>query len=251
MSFLQKSNHSDHHIKHHHIENNGPKDLSSTITYQRDSPLEFIIYFARFFFLGWIELPLYFFSTGKIFYGLIFFLCETLSLTLFATAFAYSSNKLGVFLVFGLPFILIRFGMMSGNWGQHAFVDPTNPENDFRSSISCVQTVYNAICFNDGYHTSHHLNSIRHWQDHPEHMVQNQQKYRDQKAIIFKNIDFHGIWCCLMIKDYETMARSFVQLTSEGEPGHKSHDEIVAFLKSRTRRMTREEIKKAYTLVKK
>ena len=34
----------------HHVENNLPDDLSSTMRYQRDSFLHFLVYFGRFFF---------------------------------------------------------------------------------------------------------------------------------------------------------------------------------------------------------
>ena len=43
----------------HHVEDNMPDDLSSTLRYRRDSFLHFLAYFARFFFLAIVELPLY------------------------------------------------------------------------------------------------------------------------------------------------------------------------------------------------
>lgn len=54
------------HVKHHHIEDNGPGDLSSTIWYDRDNAFHFLIYFSRFYFLIAIELPLYFISKKKV-----------------------------------------------------------------------------------------------------------------------------------------------------------------------------------------
>jgi hypothetical protein len=53
-----------HHVKHHHVEGNGPDDLSSTLRYQRDSVIDFLAYEARFLVLCWAELPLYFFREG-------------------------------------------------------------------------------------------------------------------------------------------------------------------------------------------
>ena len=41
----------------HHAEDNMREDLSSTIRFQRDSFLHFLVYFSRFFFLASIELP--------------------------------------------------------------------------------------------------------------------------------------------------------------------------------------------------
>src|SRR5262249_14794216 len=54
-----------HHVKHHHVESNGPNDLSSTIRYQRDNIWHFLHYVGRFFFLVWFDLPLYFFRSNK------------------------------------------------------------------------------------------------------------------------------------------------------------------------------------------
>ena len=47
-------------------------------------------------------------------------------------------NLQATIFVFILPFILLRMGLMVGNWGQHAFVDETEPESDFRSSITLI-----------------------------------------------------------------------------------------------------------------
>lgn len=125
-----------HHVKHHHVEGNGPGDLSSTIRYQRDSLGHFMIYFGRFALFIWLELPLYFLRTGKretafkaafwelSNYALVFFLA---SLHWRATLFAFI-----------LPLALMRVGLMFGNWGQHAFVDETDPNSDFRSSITLI-----------------------------------------------------------------------------------------------------------------
>lgn len=47
-----------HHVKHHHVGNHGPENLPSTIRYQRDELLDFLIYIGRFIRVFWIELPL-------------------------------------------------------------------------------------------------------------------------------------------------------------------------------------------------
>lgn len=40
--------------------------------------------------------------------------------------------------VFLVPLVLMRFGLMVGNWGQHALVDEVEPDSDFRSSITLI-----------------------------------------------------------------------------------------------------------------
>lgn len=40
--------------------------------------------------------------------------------------------------VFVMPLVLMRAGMMVGNWGQHAFVDADEPDSDYRSSVTLI-----------------------------------------------------------------------------------------------------------------
>jgi hypothetical protein len=40
--------------------------------------------------------------------------------------------------VFLVPLALMRLALMTGNWGQHALVDESEPDSDFRSSITLI-----------------------------------------------------------------------------------------------------------------
>jgi hypothetical protein len=125
-----------HHVKHHHVEGNGPEDLSSTIRYQRDELGHFLMYVGRFIAFIWIELPLYFLRKHKpalalkaaasemISYAFIYFLART--------------NFYPTLFVFIIPLFLMRIGLMVGNYGQHALVDDVDPASDFRSSITLI-----------------------------------------------------------------------------------------------------------------
>lgn len=131
-----------HHVKHHHVEGNGPDDLSSTIRYQRDSLPDFLHYVGRFFFLVWFDLPLYFLRKNR--YGMAFKAAGSE----FATfGFYYLMSQVvgskATFFVYILPFLMLRMGLMVGNWGQHAFVDNEEPDSDFRSSITVIDV---AVC---------------------------------------------------------------------------------------------------------
>ena len=79
---------------------------------------------------------------------------------------------------------------MIGNWGQHAFVDEAEPDSDFRSSITLIDVPSNRYCYNDGYHTSHHLNPRRHWRDHPISFLEQKLTYASEGALVFHNIDY-------------------------------------------------------------
>lgn len=130
---------------------------------------------------------------------------------------------------------------MAGNWTQHSFLDQDQAKNDYVTALTCIETPYNTLCFNDGYHTSHHLNPLRHWQDHPDNFLASLEKYRDEKVIIFRGVDYWQIWCLLMVKNYDAIADCFVDLT-----GKMTHEEKVQFLKARTKRLTSEQIEKQY-----
>ena len=134
-----------HHVKHHHVEANGPHDLSSTIRYRRDELLDFSIYVGRFLCFIWLELPLYFFRKGKKGLGIRSFCSEiTTYLVIFFMCRYHLRASIFVLL---LPLLQMRIGMMVGNWGQHAFVDEVEPDSDFRSSISLIDVpVRYVIC---------------------------------------------------------------------------------------------------------
>lgn len=126
-----------HHVKHHHIEANGPDDLSSTIRYQRDDLLHFLHYVGRFFFFVWLDLPLYFLRKKKTLLALKTVGSE-LPNYLILYVLATKVNFYATLFAFLLPLLLLRLGLMAGNWGQHALVDEVEPDSDFRSSITLI-----------------------------------------------------------------------------------------------------------------
>lgn len=126
-----------HHVKHHHIEANGPDDLSSTIRYQRDDLLHFLHYVGRFFFLIWLDLPIYFIRKKKTLLALKMVRSE-LTNYFMLYMLATQSNFHATLCAFLLPLLLLRLGLMTGNWGQHALVDEVGPDSNFRSSITLI-----------------------------------------------------------------------------------------------------------------
>ncbi|RYP88818.1 hypothetical protein DL769_000232 [Monosporascus sp. CRB-8-3] len=229
-----------HHVKHHHVEGNGPGDLSSTIRYQRDSPLHFLCYLARFFFFIWLELPRYFWRSGR---GTLALKSAAWELGSYAALYsAFRLNAAAAAFVFAAPLAFLRIGLMVGNWGQHAFVDEDEPDSDFRSSITLVDVASNRFCFNDGYHTSHHLNPLRHWRDHPVAFLQSRTDYAAQQALVFHDIDFIMITIRLLRKDYHHLARRMVPLGPV--QAAMTLGERAAMLRRHARAFTEDEIRK-------
>ncbi|KAM0544805.1 hypothetical protein ACHAPJ_011635 [Fusarium lateritium] len=230
-----------HHVKHHHVEGNGPNDLSSTIRYQRDSLLHFAHYVGRFFFLVWADLPFYFLRNGKVSTGLKAAFWEFSTYGMLISMLCL--NKNATICVFLMPLFLMRLGLMAGNWGQHAFVDEDEPDSDYRSSITLIDVASNRFCYNDGYHTSHHLNPLRHWREHPVSFHKTKHIYAAQHALVFHDIDYLMVTVRLMMKDYKTLAKCLVPM---GDQIALSIDERAEMLRRHTRPFSEEEIQRKF-----
>ena len=221
-----------HHIGMHHSEGNMPEDKSSTMPYQRDSLGGFFHYWFSFLTIGIVQLVEYFSTKNKKtrrHFQLMSIRGEALFFA-FCIAMCFLDWQ-STLMVFIAPVVAIRTAMMMGNWAQHAFVDQDEPENDYKNSITCINSFYNKTCFNDGYHIGHHANPNMHWTDMPGDFLKNQQKYIDNNAIVFEGIDYNQIWFYLMTKRYDTLAKHFVNLGNR----FSSDAEIIALLKARTK----------------
>lgn len=215
------------HVTMHHVENNVPPDVSSTMRYRRDSVKGFLIYFGSFFLFGIVNLTIYF-KRKKWMTFIKKSLVGEIGFILFCVVLAYF-NWRATLIVFILPYFIARFGMMAGNWAQHAFIDQKDPANSYLNSITCINCSYNKRCFNDGYHIGHHLRPGLHWTEMPDDFVKNLAKYAKANAVIFRGIDYFYIWFLLMTKNYNKLADCFVDVSNS----FKNRDEIIAFLKSR------------------
>ncbi|MCU0416579.1 MAG: fatty acid desaturase [Cytophagaceae bacterium] len=221
-----------HHLGMHHVENNNENDLSTTMHYQRDSFASFMMYFLDFFFLGLIKLVRYFHIRNiqklrdKVLFGELAFILLCIGLSFISWP--------ATFVVFVLPFIISRFIMMAGNFTQHAFIDPSDPENHYKNSITCINNKYNQKCWNDGYHISHHVRPGLHWTEHPNHLRNNIDVYAANKALVFDQTHFLPIFFYLMTKKYDVLADHLVNLNGNE---FASTEEAIALMKERTKRI--------------
>ncbi|KAI0889218.1 uncharacterized protein GGS22DRAFT_153429 [Annulohypoxylon maeteangense] len=236
-----------HHVKHHHVEGNGPNDLSSTIRYQRDNIWHFLHYVGRFYVLIWLDLPIYFLRNDRPTFALKTAFWELSNYAVILTLFIINSRP--TTFVFLLPLMLLRAGLMIGNWGQHALVDADEPDSDYRSSITLIDVPSNRYCFNDGYHTSHHLNPRRHWREHPVHFLANKGTYSAEHALVFHNIDYLEITVRLLLRDYAHLARCLVPI---GERQIRlTMEQRADMLRRCTRRFTEDEITEKFAVAAK
>jgi fatty acid desaturase len=219
-----------HHVGMHHPENNMESDASSTLRYQRDSFVDFLSYFFRFLSIGIVELVLYLRRRRRAALVRKLLTGELTYMIVIAALAVYSWQA--TLTVFVLPLVIVRFLMMAGNWGQHAFIDHAAPSNSYLNSITCVDSRYNRRCFNDGYHIGHHLKATMHWSELPGELSRNRLAYGREGALVFANTDFFLVWLSLMTGCHRRLARHYVHVGSGPAP---SVDEIVALMRARLR----------------
>ncbi|MSP25382.1 MAG: fatty acid desaturase [Myxococcales bacterium] len=217
-----------HHMGMHHPENNLADDLSSTMKYRRDSFRGWLVYYFEFLVLTVPRLASYHWNkkNPRMMRRL---LVGELGFYAFAAALAFV-NWRATLIVFVIPVIAVRTLMMAGNWGQHAFIDASDPADAFKNSITCINSRYNRRAFNDGYHIFHHVKARAHWTELPFEFRDNIAMYAEKDAVVFAGIDFFMVWAYLMLGRWPALARSFVRLPGAPE---RSDDEVIAMLKAR------------------
>ncbi len=219
-----------HHIAMHHAENNSAVDLSSTLHYQRDSLFDFVRYAVSFPIHVYFHLPVYLWRRKRF----------RLVRAVVGGQLAYVTVVAGVawfhwqaaLVVFGIPLVFAMAGFSCTNWTEHAFVDEAAPQNIYRSAIVCINTIYNRVGFNDGYHVGHHLKPNLHWSELAEDFRANWVQYASEDAIVFRGLDYYRVWFLLMTKQYRALARRCVDLADRG----RSEEETIALLRRRAAR---------------
>lgn len=219
----------DHHIGMHHVEDNMEDDLSSTLRYRRDSFLHFLVYWARFFFFIIVELPRYLSKRRRYAMARRAIFGEIGHLSVVALALVLDW-RFGL-VAFAIPTFSVRFLMMVGNWGQHAFLNTARKNDGLSNSITCINSGYNQRAFNDGYHIGHHLKANRHWTEMPKDFLDNREMYVREGAVVFQGIDFFLVSILLWTGQWGVLARRYVRL--DGKP--RSDEDVIAMLKSRVR----------------
>ncbi|MBL7746333.1 MAG: fatty acid desaturase [Chitinophagaceae bacterium] len=216
-----------HHMGMHHVENNMLEDASSTLPYQRDSLRGFLAYVGRFLVLGFVDTFNYFFSRKrKKFYMRL--TAGEISFYIFCVAMCFVNLQATLF-IFIIPFIFARVVMMLGNWAQHAFVNLADLEDN---TINCINTKYNQMCWNDGYHSIHHVRPAMHYTDIPGEFLKTKDKLAEQKVLVFDGIHYLHIFVWLMTKRYDKLADNLVNINNM----FSSKEEAINLMKERTRK---------------
>jgi fatty acid desaturase len=217
----------EHHLGMHHVEDNMPEDLSSTLRYRRDSFLDFLVYFGRFFFGILVQLTGYLWRKRRTRMAKRALFGELGHLAVIVCALLLSF-RFGL-VAFLIPTCTVRFLMMVGNWGQHAFVNTARRNDGLANSITCINSGYNQRAFNDGYHVGHHLKASRHWTEMPQDFLDNRERYAQAGVIVFEGLDFFLVSVLLWAGRWSVLAKRFVRLDGK----ERSDADVIAMLKSR------------------
>ncbi len=216
-----------HHMGMHHVENNMLDDASSTLPYQRDSFRGFLSYVGRFLILGFEDTFMYFFKRKrKKFYMRL--TAGEISFYLFCVGMSFVNFKATLF-IFIIPFVFARIVMMLGNWAQHAFVNLDDLEDN---TINCINTKYNQMCWNDGYHAIHHVRPAMHYTDIPGEFLKTKDQLAEKKVLVFDGIHYLHIFLWLMTKRYDKLADNLVNINNM----FNSNEEAIDLMKQRTRK---------------
>ena len=216
-----------HHMGMHHVENNMLDDASSTLPYQRDSLRGFLSYVGRFLILGFEDTFMYFFKRKrKKFYMRL--TAGEISFYLFCVGMSFVNFKATLF-IFIIPFVFARIVMMLGNWAQHAFVNLDDLEDN---TINCINTKYNQMCWNDGYHAIHHVRPAMHYTDIPGEFLKTKDQLAEKKVLVFDGIHYLHIFLWLMTKRYDKLADNLVNINNM----FNSKEESIYLMKQRTRK---------------
>jgi fatty acid desaturase len=216
-----------HHMGMHHVENNMLDDASSTLPYQRDSLRGFLSYVGRFLILGFEDTFMYFFKRKrKKFYMRL--TAGEISFYLFCVGMSFVNFKATLF-IFIIPFVFARIVMMLGNWAQHAFVNLDDLEDN---TINCINTKYNQMCWNDGYHAIHHVRPAMHYTDIPGEFLKTKDHLAEKKVLVFDGIHYLHIFLWLMTKRYDKLADNLVNINNM----FNSKEEAIDLMKQRTRK---------------
>ncbi|KAL6781577.1 hypothetical protein ACKKBF_B08580 [Auxenochlorella protothecoides x Auxenochlorella symbiontica] len=200
-----------HCIMHHSGNNRWSLDASSTERYQRDNPLHFLMYWARFALGSWFELPWVAARAGR--WGVLAacLACETGYLA--GVRWALRASPVAALWTLALPFAVSSLALMLGNWSQHLFLEPAAPRGSLGLAYNCVACADNQRTYNDGYHAVHHLNSKTHWTELPAQFVATLDKQAAAGTLIFRGLGFFDVGVAVFTGNYDLLHDHLVKYT--------------------------------------
>jgi fatty acid desaturase len=217
-----------HHVgMHHAMDNVAPNDMSSTMPYRRGSRWDHFRYMVRFVVGGSFELPYRLCQMGK--YDLAVQCVTGCTLFWTGTSILGRSYPVATLCVFWLPWLIVSFSLMQGNFKEHIFVDPNDEHNNYRSAFTCINAPSNALTFNNGYHIEHHEEPGLPWYRLPDLFLKNLPMHAAQDSFIFCGIGAPEVGSLVLHGKFHELARRYVNV---GQPV-RTEEELVAEFRRR------------------
>lgn len=211
------------HNKIHHRWHNDVDDVTTNVDLDRTLKASYVLFLPRFLWY-WTGLsPLVLFYKRKEF-GFFFDLLRGCS-------FYYGMGALLCYLagwqffvayfVFPLCESIAFLGAIGYLW--HAFVEPTDTENQYVNSITILEGKDNI--WNEDYHVVHHHAPSVHWTNMPQHYEDNKQHYASCTATIFRDTEQGDLLYWMFSGKWDDMAEHFVDLN--GKLTHEEKKELL------------------------
>lgn len=221
------------HSINHHRYNNNEWDVISTSDKPRDNFANWVAYLSRYFLYATNISTVAQFSREsnwkivcKVILGSAWFVswmivCGILIGPAFALAYV------------AFPFFEAGILLAAVNWSWHAFLDPNDPDNEYVQSITILDGTINVL--NEDSHVVHHQYPGAHWTEHPNHQDKRWEGYIENRASCFRTTHAFEIFGMSVARDYDALARKFVDLKGERDGNPMSHEERVNLMKERLR----------------
>jgi hypothetical protein len=205
-----------HHVIMHHRENNVfPRDMSSTMPYQRDSLSGLLSYCLRYWTHQCLYLGYYALKTGRI--GTFIWYSVSWVAFIGIVVGLGSVNPIGTFWMVIVHSMFVGLLLMQGNFAQHMYIDPKRRFDNFGLAFNYVNHFCNQRTYNDGYHIIHHMNSKLHWSKVPQWFMDNIERFAVKESIIFNGIDTLEAWFFTVTGNWKSLHSAWVDLS----PGPK------------------------------
>lgn len=131
------------------------------------------------------------------------------------------------------PFFEASLLLAAVNWSWHAFLDPKDPSNEYVQSITILDGCINVL--NEDAHVVHHQYPGAHWTQHPGHQTKHWESYADNQASVFRRTHAFEVFGMVVARDYDALAKKFVDLKGDRDGCPMTHAEKVELMKERTR----------------